>query len=172
MTTTDDRTRYERAEITPDPTVPAIHITRDFRATPAQLMCAHTDPELFAQWIGPREMTTRIDHWDCRTLGSYRYLNRRGEEEYAFRGTFPLVTEDRLVQTFSWEEMPEAIALETLRFEDLGEGWTRLHCFSLGDSFESRDGMLASGMEVGVQDGYDKLDQLLLDGRVGEADAP
>ncbi|WP_131104823.1 SRPBCC domain-containing protein [Ornithinimicrobium sufpigmenti] len=158
-------TRYERAAITPDPTV-AIHITRDFRATPAQLLRAHTDPELFARWIGPREMTTRIDHWDCRTLGSYRFLNVRGEEEYAFRGTFPHVAEDRIVQTFCWEEMPEAIALETLRFEDLGDGWTRLRCFSLGDSFEGRDAMLASGMESGVQDGYDKLDQLISDGLV------
>lgn len=167
MTTTDATTRYERAAITADPTVPAIHITRDFRATPAQLMRAHTDPELFARWVGPRATATRIEHWDCRTLGSYRYLSLLGEEEYAFRGTFPLVTQGRLVQTFCWEEMPEAIALETMRFEELGDGWTRLHCFSLADSFEARDGMLASGMETGVQDGYDKLDQLLLDGAVG-----
>lgn len=164
MSTTDAGTRYDRASITADPTVPGIHITRDFRATPAQLMRAHTDPDLFARWIGPREMSTRIEHWDCRTLGSYRYLNVRGEEKYAFRGTFPLVTEDRIVQTFSWEEMPESIALETLRFEELGDGWTRLHAFSLADSFEARDGMLASGMESGVQDGYDKLDELLSDG--------
>lgn len=160
-TTTDTTTRYRRAEITPDPTVPAIHIVRDFRATPEQLMRAHTDPELFARWVGPHGMTTRIDHWDCRTLGSYRFINVEGEEEYAFRGTFPLVTQDRIVQTFSWEQMPEAIALETLRVEDLGDGWTRLRCFSLGDSFERRDAMLASGMEVGVHDGYEKLDQLL-----------
>lgn len=160
---TDATTRYEQAEITPDPTVPAIHITRDFRATPAQLMRAHTDPELFARWVGPRETVTRIDHWDCRTLGAYRYSSLLRQEEYAFRGTFPHVAEDRIVQTFCWEEMPEAIALETMRFEDLGDGWTRLRCFSLGDSFEGRDAMLASGMETGVQDGYDKLDQLLAD---------
>ncbi|WP_192498767.1 hypothetical protein [Ornithinimicrobium pratense] len=67
------------------------------------------------------------------------------------------------MQTFSWEEMPESIALETLHCEDLGDGRTRLHSFSLADSFEARDGMLASGMESGGQDGYDKLDQLLLD---------
>lgn len=166
MTTTDTSTRYDRAEIAADPRVPAVHITRDFHATREQLMRAHTDPDLFARWIGPADLTTRIDHWDCRTLGSYRYLNVRGEEEYAFRGTFPLVTEDRIVQTFCWEEMPEAIALETLRFEDLGDGWTRLHAFSLTDSFEGRDAMLASGMETGVQDGYDKLDRLLADGAV------
>ena len=89
-------------------------------------------------------------------------------EDFAtsFRGCFHTVREDRIVQTFCWEEMPEAIALETLRVEDLGDGWSRLRCFSLGDSFEGRDAMLASGMETGVQDGYDKLDELLSDGSV------
>jgi uncharacterized protein YndB with AHSA1/START domain len=110
MTTTQDH-RYSEAAIEADPTVPAVHIWRDFAATPAQLMRAHTDPELFARWIGPSSLTTRIDHWDCRTLGSYRYVAERDGEEYAFRGTFPHVGEDKLVQTFTWEGMPDAIAL-------------------------------------------------------------
>ncbi|GAA1186476.1 SRPBCC family protein [Ornithinimicrobium humiphilum] len=164
MTTTDQQTRYERAVIEPDATVPAVHITRDFRATPEQLLRAHTDPELFARWIGPDGMTTRIDHWDARTLGSYRYVSGHDGTEYGFRGTFPEISEHRLVQTFCYEGMPEAIALETMTFEDLGDGWTRLHAFSLCDSFEGRDGMLASGMEVGVHDGYAKLDRLLAEG--------
>jgi uncharacterized protein YndB with AHSA1/START domain len=67
------------------------------------------------------------------------------------------------VQTFTWEGMPEAVALETMTFEDLGNGWTRLHAASLTDSFEGRDAWLASGMEVGVNDGYAKLDALLAD---------
>jgi uncharacterized protein YndB with AHSA1/START domain len=162
MTTTHHH-RYAEAAIEADPTVPAVHIRRDFAATPAQLMRAHTDPDLFARWIGPDSLTTRIDHWDCRTLGSYRYVAERDGEEYAFRGTFPLIGDDRLVQTFTWEEMPEAIALETLTFEDLGDGTTRLHAFSLADSFEARDAMLASGMELGVREGYRKLDALLVE---------
>ena len=157
--------RYQ-VSIEADPTLPIIRMTRDFDATPAELMRAHTDPELFARWIGPSSLTTRIDHWDCRTLGSYRYVAERDGEEYAFRGTFPHIGEDRLVQTFTWEGMPEAIALETMTFEDLGDGTTRLHAFSLCDSFEGRDAMLSSGMEVGVHEGYRKLDALLADGVV------
>jgi len=156
-------TRYTEAAIEADPNVPAVHIWRDFRGTPEQLMKAHTDPELFTQWIGPDSLTTRIDHWDCRTLGSYRYVAERDGEEYAFRGTFPQVTDTKIVQTFTWEGMPDAIALETMTFEDLGDGRTRLHAFSLCDSFEARDGMLSSGMEVGIQEGYAKLDTLLTD---------
>ncbi|MBA2497356.1 MAG: polyketide cyclase, partial [Acidimicrobiia bacterium] len=52
-------------------------------------------------------------------------------------------------------------ALETLRFEDLGDGRTRLHAQSLVDSFEGRDQWLASGMETGVDEGYAKLDALI-----------
>lgn len=164
--TTTQHARYDQAAIEADPTVPAVHIWRDFDATPEQLMRAHTDPELFARWIGPDSISTRIDHWDCRTLGSYRYVGERDGEEYAFRGTFPEIGENRIVQTFTWEGMPEAIALETLTFEDLGDGRTRLHGFSLCESFEGRDAMLSSGMTVGIDEGYAKLDEMLADGAV------
>lgn len=164
MTAEQQEQRYQQAEIVPDPRVPAIHITRDFRATPAQLLRAHTDPELFARWVGPNGMRVEIDRWDCQSLGSYRYGCHQGAEEHWFRGTFPEVGPRRLVQTFCWEGMPEAIALETLTFTELGDGWTRLHAMSLGDSFEGRDQMLASGMDTGVHDGYAKLDGLLAEG--------
>ena len=74
--------------------------------------------------------------------------------------------EDRLVQTFTFEGFPDSVALETMTFEDLGDGRTRLHIQSLFDSYEARDGMLSSGMDVGVNDGYAKLDGLLADGSV------
>ena len=167
MTTTqspDTVTRFPEAAIVADEHVPAVHIWRDFEATPAQLMRAHTEADLFAQWIGPDSLTTRIDEWACRTNGAYRYVATRGEEAYAFRGTFPFVSDEKIVQTFTWEGMPEAVALETLTFEDLGDGRTRLHAFSLCDSFEARDGMLASGMEVGIHDGYAKLDRMIAEG--------
>ena len=51
-------------------------------------------------------------------------------------------------------------------FEDLGDGWTRLHAQSLVDSIEARDAFLRSGMEAGISQGYAKLDQLLADGAV------
>ena len=162
--TTHTTTRYAEAAIEAVPDLPIVRITRDFRASVEQLMRAHTDPELFVRWIGPDAVTSRIDQWDCRTLGSYRYVAERDGEEYAFRGTFPYVGENKLVQTFTWEGMPDAIALETMTFEDLGDGRTRLHGFSLCDSFEGRDGMLSSGMEVGIHEGYAKLDGLLADG--------
>jgi uncharacterized protein YndB with AHSA1/START domain len=154
------------ATIEADPTVPVIRITRDFAATPEQLLRAHTDPEIFARWVGPDSVGTRIDYWDARTGGSWRFANTRGDEEYWFRGTFHEVRPDRIVQTFTYEGDPDGVSLETLRFEDLGNGYTRLHAQSLVDSFEGRDAWLRSGMETGVNEGYAKLDRLLSDGAV------
>ncbi len=161
-TTTADGTTTIEA----DPNVPLIRMTREFRATPAQLAKAHTDQDLFVQWIGPNDLETRIDHWDARTGGSWRFTNIHEGEEYGFHGCFHEVSDTRLVQTFTFEGAPEGVALETLTFEDLGDGRTRLVATSLVDSFEGRDAWLASGMEVGVNDGYAKLDQLLADGAV------
>lgn len=155
MTTTTPTT------IEADERIPAIRITRDFAATPAQLLAAHTDPALFARWIGPHELETEIVTWDARDGGEWRFVQRRGAEEYRFRGCFHEVSERRLVQTFTFEGEPDGVALETLTFEDLGDGRTRLHAQSLVDSFEGRDAWLRSGMEVGVDQGYATLDRLL-----------
>ncbi|WP_127481346.1 SRPBCC domain-containing protein [Nocardioides pantholopis] len=153
--------RYDQAAIEADASVPAIHIWRDFRATPAQLLRAHTDPELFVRWVGPQDVENEVVEWDARDGGAWRYTTRHQGFETAFRGCFHTVREDRIVQTFTWEGMPDAVSLETMMFEDLGDGRTRLHAFSLCDSFEGRDQWLASGMEVGVNDGYAKLDRLV-----------
>ena len=165
MSTTD---RLTTATIEADSEVPLVHITRDFRATPAQLIRAHTDPDLYARWVGPKELSTRIDRWDARTGGSYAFTNiDRSGQEYSFYGSFHVVTADRIVQTFTFEGWPEGVSLDTMRFEELGDGWTRMHSQSLLDSFEGRNGMLESGMEVGVHEGYEKLDELLEAGDVG-----
>lgn len=154
------------ATIEADPTVPLIRITREFNGTPEQLLRAHTDPDLYARWVGPNDVTTKIDHWDARNGGSWRFHGVRDDEEYAFRGCFHTVEPGKIVQTFTWEGMPDGVSLETLRFEDLGDGRTRLVAESLCDSFEGRDGWLASGMEVGVNEGYEKLDELIESGQV------
>jgi uncharacterized protein YndB with AHSA1/START domain len=171
MTTTDSpdvATRYPEAAILADEHVPAIHIWRDFAATPAQLFRAHTDPEVFAQWIGPRDIRADLTHWDARDGGSWSYTARGddGREgfETSFHGCFHTVREDRLVQTFTWDGMPDGVSLETMTFEDLGDGRTRLHAVSLCDSFEDRDAWLRSGMETGVNDGYAAIDELLANG--------
>jgi uncharacterized protein YndB with AHSA1/START domain len=147
-----------------DPKVPVIRLSREFNGTPEQLFRAHTDPVLFAQWIGPSAMETRVAEWDARSGGSWRFVSTRDGEEYGFRGCFHDVRPDRIVQTFTFEGQPDEVALETLWFEDLGDGRSRLRTQSLVDSFESRDAWLASGMETGVNEGYANLERMLADG--------
>ena len=149
-----------------DPKVPIIRMRREFNATPEQLFRAHTDPRLFAQWVGPNGMHTRIEEWDARSGGSWRYVSTRDGQQYGFRGCFHDVRPDRIVQTFTFEGQPDGVALETLWFENLGDGRTLLRTQSLVDSFEDRDAWLASGMEVGVNEGYAKLEEMLADGTV------
>ena len=149
-------------EITADPDVPLIRITREFDAPPEKVFRAHSDPALLVQWNGPNGTETRVDHLDCRTGGSYRYLIVSDGQEYGFFGSFHEVRPAELIiQTFTFEGMPDGVALEKLAFEDLGDGRTRLVCSSLCDSFEGRDAFLASGMEDGVRQGYERLDGLL-----------
>ncbi len=149
-------------EIIADPDVPLVRITREFDAPAEKVFRAHTDPALMVQWNGPNGTEMRVDHFDCRTGGSYRYLMVSDGEEYGFFGSFHEVRPAELiVQTFTFEGMPDEVALEKLAFEDLGNGRTRLVCTSLCDSFEGRDAFLASGMEEGVRQGYERLDGLL-----------
>ena len=160
MTTTSTR----QAEIFVDPDVPLVRITRDFDAPPEKIFRAHTDPALIVQWMGPRRYEMRIDHYDCRTGGSYRYLHVVDGDEHGFHGSFHEVRPPELiVQTFTYEGVPDGVALERMTFEDLGAGRTRLTATSLVDSFEGRDAFVASGMESGVQEMYQRLDELLAD---------
>ena len=141
--------------------VPAIRMVREFDAPPEAVFRAHTDPALVTQWLGPRRLTMTIERWDAVSGGGYRYTHRDENGEYSFFGSFHEVRpNERIVQTFTFEGFPDGVCLETATFEDLG-GRTRLVGYSLSDSFEARDAMLASGMEVGVNEGYQQLDALL-----------
>ena len=158
MTTTSTH----QTQITLDPDVPLVRITREFDAPPEKVFRAHTDPDLLVQWLGPRGLEMHIDHFDCRTGGSYRYVHVADGEEYGFHGCFHEVRPSELiVQTFTFEGAPDGVALEKLVLTDIGNGRTRLTATSLVDSFADRDAFVASGMETGVVEGYEKLDELL-----------
>jgi uncharacterized protein YndB with AHSA1/START domain len=156
-------TETHQTQIIVDPQVPLVRIVREFDAPPDKVFRAHTDPELLARWLGPRRLHLHVERYDCHTGGSYRYeLSGDDETAHGFYGSFHEVRPSRLiVQTFCYEGMPDGVALERLEFEDLGDGRTRLTSTSLVDSFAARDGFVASGMDEGVIQGYEKLDELL-----------
>jgi len=159
MTTTTHETRIEAPA-----DVPTITISREFDAPRELVFRAWTDPELLVQWLGPKASQMRVTRWDCRTGGSWAYVDgREGDPDHAsFYGSFHEVREpSRLVQTFTWQGAPDGVSLETLTFEELPGGRTRSVATSVVDSFEVRDLILSSGMDAGVIQGYEKLDDVL-----------
>jgi uncharacterized protein YndB with AHSA1/START domain len=151
-----------QTQIVLDPDVPLVRIIREFDAPPEQVFRAHVEPELVVQWLAPRGYEVRIDHYDCRSGGSYRYVHIDDGNEYGFRGCFHEVRPSELiVQTFTFEGEPDGVALEKLVLEDIGGGRTRLVATSLVDSFEGRDAFVASGMEDGIRQIFERLDELL-----------
>ncbi|WP_448006056.1 SRPBCC family protein [Agromyces bauzanensis] len=143
--------------------LPFIEIEREFDAPVAAVFNAHRDPELVKQWLGPNGYEMAVDRWDFVSHGDYRYVHTNPEgEAYAFNGTFHTVRENELViQTFEFEGYPDVVSNETLTFEDLGDGRTRVRIHSVYPSVETRDGMVQSNMEQGMREGYQRLDQVL-----------
>ena len=142
--------------------VPFIDIEREFDAPVAAVFRAHKEPDLIKQWLGPNGYEMDIQRYDFTTGGGYRYVHRNPQgQEFAFNGVFHVVRDDEFaIQTFEFEGFPDVVAIESLRFEDLGDGRTRLVAHSVYPSLESRDGMVASNMEVGVTEGYERLDKV------------
>lgn len=143
--------------------LPYIEIAREFDAPVAAVFRAHRDPELYAQWVGPHGYEMTVERHDFVSQGGYRFAHRNPDgEEFWFNGVFHTVRDDELaIQTFEWEGAPDQVSLEFLTFTDLGDGRTRLSGKSVYPSLETRDAMVASGMERGVREGYDRLDSLL-----------
>jgi uncharacterized protein YndB with AHSA1/START domain len=143
--------------------LPFIDFEREFDATVDAVFRAHKEPDLIKQWLGPRGYQMDIERYDFTTGGGYRYLHRDDQgEEYAFNGVFHVVREnDFAIQTFEFEGFPDVVSIESLTFEDLGDGRTRLRGHSVYPTVEARDGMVASNMEAGMSEGYERLEELL-----------
>jgi uncharacterized protein YndB with AHSA1/START domain len=138
---------------------------RVFDASRERVFQAFVDPELIPQWWGRHQDTTTVDKLDVREGGEWRFVADGPDGTTAFRGTFRAIDPpSRIEQTFEWEGMPGHVVIETATFEDLGDGRTKVSTRSRFDTTEERDGMLASGMEIGMAETYERLDELLAKG--------
>ena len=142
--------------------VPWIDFTREFDAPVAAVFEAHRDPDKVKQWLGPHGYEMVIDEWDFTTGGGYRYEHRTDHGDFGFRGVFHTIRENEFaLQTFEFDGAPDEVALEFMWFDDLGDGRTRLRGRSIGRTVEGRDAMVESGMEVGMSQGYDRLEAIV-----------
>jgi uncharacterized protein YndB with AHSA1/START domain len=152
----------DKTQIIAEPGVPRITITREFDAPRELLFRAYTEPELLTQWLGPRALSMTVERLEARDGGRWRYIHRDADgNEYGFHGVYHgTPSPDGIVQTFEFEGAPGHVSLETISFEDRG-GKTLLRQSAVFQSIEDRDAMLQSGMESGVNEGFERLDELL-----------
>ena len=135
-----------------------IRIERTFDAPRELVWEAYTEPEMVAEWLGPRSHETPAVTMDVRPGGKYQW----DFGEYVFFGEFrEVVPQERLVTTFDWETNERGPSVDHAEFEALDDGRTRIVIMSTFASKEDRDAMITDGMERGVRDGYEKLDGLL-----------
>jgi uncharacterized protein YndB with AHSA1/START domain len=137
-------------------------ITRVFDAPIEKVWRAYTEPDLVVQWLGPKRLKGRIDAWEIKPGGRWEmtHIDTDGSE-YGFHGfTHDVVERERMARTFEYHGWPGHVSFETAYFEDL-DGKTRVRTVSVFQSPEDRDGMIKSGMETGVNEGNERLDELL-----------
>jgi len=143
-----------------------VSIVREFDAPRELVFNAHADPELLRQWLGPKKYDVKVHHYNSKSGGSYRYcvVDKNGKTVASFNGAIHEVTApERIIQTFEFEGLPERghVTLDCTTFESLPGNRTRVTVHSVCRSQADRDAMMASGIESGINDGYDKLDELL-----------
>lgn len=139
-----------------------MHIERIFNAPRERVFAAFTDPELIPQWWGRRGDTTIVEQMEPVTGGDWRFRCESAEGTIVFRGTFREVTPvERISQTFEWDGMPGYVSVDNAVFEDLGDGRTKVVTDGLFFTNEEREGMVDSGMEGGLGETYDRLEEFL-----------
>ena len=147
--------------ITADSGVPFVDTVREFDAPVSAVFKAHVDPDLLAKWLGPRSTVTKISEYNATTGGSWRYENGDDSGMYGFRGVFHTVEADALIiQTIEFEGAPTQVVISTTTFEEV-DGRTRMSAHEVYPSVEARDMAVATGMDYGVIEGYERLDELL-----------
>ena len=142
-------------------------IARAFNAPRDRVFHAYTDPAAIPDWWGPKGYTTRVETMDVRPGGAWRFVQRDLEgREHGFHGEYrEVVAPDRIAQTFEYEGNPGQIVEETATFTALKGGKTKLTLTARFVTKVDRDGMLSAGMEWGMRESYERLDELLEVGR-------
>jgi uncharacterized protein YndB with AHSA1/START domain len=140
-----------------------ILIRREFDAPRHLVYRAWTTPELVKRWWSGNRGETTIAEIDLRVGGSWRcVMVTEGGFEVAFHGEYrEIVPDERIVSTEVYEGMPEGEALNTVTFDE-ADGRTTLTVLVEHASREARDAHVNSGMEVGLQEGMDLLEQIAI----------
>jgi len=134
---------------------------RVFNSARERVWQAYTDPKLVSQWWG-RGNKLVIERWEFERGGHWRVVEHADGQAHGFEGRYREITpKDRIVRTFEWDGMPGHVIIETVEFEDMGDGRTKIIGRSLFHTKDECEGMLNSGMEGGMNESFAALDRLL-----------
>jgi uncharacterized protein YndB with AHSA1/START domain len=151
-------------EFTIPPGEPVIQVRRFFKAPPELLYRVLTEGEYLRRWWGPRRLEIAECDVDLRIGGTWRVVHRAPDgTEFVFHGEFlELDPPRRRVGTWVWDGAPDAKATETLVLEPV-DGGTIVTSTMVHSSVEARDMHVANGMEGGVVESHERLDEILAD---------
>jgi uncharacterized protein YndB with AHSA1/START domain len=156
---------FNKTIITAEPGRQELFIIRELDAPRELVFRAYTDPILYAQWLGPKAFLTTVEKQDARDGGSWRYTNKdKDGNSFAFHGVYhEVIAPERIIETFEFEGLPKKghVVLQTAKFEPLPNNRTKVTAQAVFMSVADRDGMIKSGMEWGVREGFERLDELL-----------
>jgi uncharacterized protein YndB with AHSA1/START domain len=143
------------------PTDDQILITREFDAPKHLVYKAWTTPELVERWWTARRGAMKLAEIDLRVGGAWRYVMiAEGGDEVGFHGEYrEIVPNERLVSTEVYEGYPDAEALNTLTLTE-ENGRTTLEVLVQHSNKKERDFHINSGMEAGMQDAMDLLEEV------------
>ncbi|MGI8533456.1 MAG: SRPBCC family protein [Candidatus Limnocylindrales bacterium] len=148
-------------KIIAEPGIQQVDMEREFDALRDLLFRAHTDPDLLVQWLGPRDEKMRLERLEAREGGTYRYICKGSDgNDHGFHGVFHgTPSPEGIVQTFEYEWTPGHVSRDSITFEER-DGKALLRGKSIYQSVADRDNMIESGMEQGVTEGCEQLDEL------------
>ena len=157
--------KKNKTQIIAEPGRLEVLITREFDAPREIVFNTFIDPDLYVQWLGPRELKLILLEFDPKSGGKYRYINEDPEgNQYVFHGMYhEILPPERIIDTFEFEGLPESghVSLETTTFEALTGDRTKMTTQAIFQSVADRDGIIQSGMERGVNDSHERLEELL-----------
>lgn len=141
-------------------------VSRIFNAPRNLVFNTFTEQKHIPNWWGPKILKTTVEMMEVKPGGIWRFIQYDQEgKEFGFHGVFhEIAPPERIINTFEYEGLPEKghVILELKKFEELPENKTKLTIQSVFPSIEDRDGMVNAGMESGLRESMNRLEELLI----------
>jgi uncharacterized protein YndB with AHSA1/START domain len=150
-----------KLKVVAEPGKHTIVMTRELHAPRDLVFKVYTDPKLIPQWWGPSSVTIIVDKMEAKTGGVWRFIHRDADgSQITLFGVYHTLTPERIVSTMEFDGAEGHVGLDIVEFTEQ-DGKTLMKNTSVFQSVEDRDAMIASGMESGAAELWDRLEALL-----------